>query len=108
MTLAELRAEGQRLYSEVEAFCEEGYKRIGQGSHDFVTISYQREELNRKQAEMLMTNARRFETLVEAELKNRPGLEKLLRACCADFLRTRAQMSEIGKRFFNEKVSDFF
>lgn len=40
MTLAELRAEGQRLYSEVEAFCEEGYKRIGQGSRDFVTISY--------------------------------------------------------------------
>lgn len=101
MTLAELRAEGQRLYSEAEAFCEEGYKRIGQGSRDFVTISYQREELNRKQADMLMTNAKRFETLVEAELKNRPDLEKLLRACCADFLRTQLHISRLSSSLLN-------
>lgn len=109
MTLAELRAEGQRLYTEVEDYYEESYKKLdSQGLHDLRIISYKREEINQKQSKLLMANAKKFEALVEAEIKKQPNLEKLMRTLCADFLRTRTQMSETGKRFFNEKVSDFF
>ena len=102
MTLEELRAEGRKLYSEVETFYVENSRKIDslRASRDFVTISCRREELNRKQAEMLMANAKQFEALVETELRNRPDLEKLLRGYCADFLRTRHQMSETGRCFF--------